>query len=266
MRSIKLPGAAFIVCAIFLLIGVSIYVHGERFSENVRFFLNPSADTAYEIGAKHFDARSPAAYDINRASYFLHRAALLDPTYPDVQLLLARIAFVRSDFQTALRHINVQIAVHADTPPSAYYVRALVYGFTGEYEKAARDYEVFLKQAPDHWAGNNDYAWVLLQGNRPLDALAAVDKGLEISPNNPWLLNTRAIAQFELNLLDEAYATALLARSAALETTAETWRAAYPGNNPALARDGVQTLRDSTEENLKKIEAALAGATSEIIR
>src|SRR5262249_36919444 len=70
----------------------------ERVGENVAFFFDRAPERAFSYGEKHFDARNPQEYDIERAKYFFFEALRHDPKYPMAHYQLARIAFLKSDF------------------------------------------------------------------------------------------------------------------------------------------------------------------------
>lgn len=145
--------------------------------ENARYVLDSRPVFAFELGEKHFNATDPGEYDIARAEHFFNLAAK-DQSLAYVNHELARIAFLRGDFDLALARINLQISLHGTSTANSYYVRGLIKGFMGDYEAAARDYETYLRHDPKNWAGINDYAWVLLKGKRYKDALIALDWGL----------------------------------------------------------------------------------------
>jgi hypothetical protein len=106
-----------------------------------------------------------------------------------------------------------------------------------------------------------DYAWVLLKNSEFEEAAAVTAQGLSLYPANPWLLNSHAIALFELGSTTEAYSSAGLASMAAKQVTEAEWLHAYPGNDPAVAGEGVATLQRATVDNLLKIQRALASST-----
>jgi tetratricopeptide (TPR) repeat protein len=182
------------------------------------------------------------------------QAERLDPALPFVQHQLARIEFLEGDFPEALARISTEIESRSDPSPSSYYIRGLVLGFMGRWDDAAIDYEQYLRADPSNWAAINDYAWVLLKAGKAGDALAAADAGLEYWPDNPWLLNSKASALFELGALDGAYESARRAHEAAARVTESDWLEAYPGNDPLIAGDGVAALRSAIEENMHMLE------------
>lgn len=229
-----------------------------NFYEDVAYTLDPSAERAFQYGARHFSSDEPVRYDIDRAEHFFDLAALKDPTIPYLYHQLARISFLRGDFTRAMAQIDYQIQMHGDAAPNSYYVRGLIEGFMGDYDAAARDYAYFLKLFPSSWAGANDYAWVLLKADRPKDAAEVTEAALRVHPTNAWLLSTHAIALYEIGDLAGAVSVARQALVASSELTVREWLRAYPGNDPQVAREGLATHRKSIEDNIHTIEAVIA--------
>ena len=243
---------------VFLLI-LGVWSPGlQKQYENMLFAMMPTASRAAEYGTKHFDAQQYRSYDIQVAEHFYKEAAALDPQYPYVYHQLARIAFLRGEFDDALALINKQISLHGDTAPKSYYIRALIEGYGGDYAAAAKDYEHYLTFAPVSWAAHNDYAWVLLKANRPQDAVKVTTDGLVYFPNNPWLLNTNATALYETGDLAGARTAAEAAVRAAETLTEKEWLTAYPGNDPHIAQAGIAAFKKATLDNMHTIELALA--------
>ena len=196
-------------------------------------------------------------YDIETSEYFFNEALGLDPRYPYGQHQLARIDFLKGKFHSALWRINKELETNSSPSISSFYVRGLIEGYMGRYDEAAADYERFLEANPTNWAAINDYAWVLLKAGRAEDAAIATLKGLEVHPSNPWLLNTNAIALYELGYLPEARRQARAAVKAVSDITEEEWLVAYPGNDPRSAQDGIHALQDSIMRNMHTIAVAV---------
>lgn len=234
-------GLAFALAYIFL---------SPTLREEAAFRFNPSAERALALAQKHFDSKRADLYDVDKAEEYLEEAYKLDPTYLAVNHELARIAFLKGHFGTALEHIDKEIGMHGESLPNSYYIRGLIQGYRGEYHEAALDYAVYLKHDPTNWAAINDYAWVLLKAGRTEDALLAVRTGLAYFPDNPWLLNSESIALYELKQYEESIFSALKASSAAENISAEDWLRAYPGNDPRIAEAGVASLRSAISDNM----------------
>lgn len=229
--------------------------------EDISYSLFPSPERAYVYGNRHLDASNPREYNVNRAYYFLELAALQDASLPYLYHQLARISFLRGNYQIALAQINFQISLHGDSEPNAYYVRALIEGFEGNYSNAIVDYQHFLQFDPHDWAGINDYAWVLLKANRPQDAAVITQQGLSYFPDNAWLLNTNAIALYETGDIKDASTQAARAVEAGEKLTVTDWLHAYPGNDPQVASQGLATFQQAAQNNMHTIALALASST-----
>ncbi|HEY4526731.1 MAG TPA: tetratricopeptide repeat protein [Candidatus Paceibacterota bacterium] len=228
--------------------------------EDISFALHPSAELAYRYGERHFDGQDVHNYDIGRAAKYFRKAAALDPSLLYVHHQLARIAFLHGDFGTAMAQIDTQIALHGKETPNSYYVRGLIEGYMGDYASAAEDYEEFLKVDPHNWAAVNDYAWVLLKDNRPQEAADATEKALVFFPENPWLLNSSAIALYEIGDIEKAHERVQKAWDHVQKVNEEEWLHSYPGNDPAIAGEGISTFRGAVSENMHRIELALAAS------
>jgi tetratricopeptide (TPR) repeat protein len=229
--------------------------------EDVSFFLAPSAAKAFSYGERHFNGSDMAGYDIDRAMYFFMEAEQLDPTLLHVHHELARMYFIHGDFEDAMAQIDVQIAEHGDSTPSSYYVRGLIEGYMGDYTDAATDYAHFLQFDPRDWAALNDYAWVLLKADRPEDAARITARGLADFPDNPWLLNSRATALYELGDYAAALEAAQKASALVIDLTQMQWLKAYPGNDPRIASQGIAAFTLAVDDNMHTIGQALASST-----
>lgn len=213
----------------------------------------PSADKAYATGLSYFSGGP--SYDIDKAEYFFKQAVVLEPNYPYVHHQLARIAFLRGEFALALEEINREIEYYGDKHPNAYYVRGLIQGFAGKYGKAAADFERFIKLKPDVWAGYNDYGWTLLKSKRLHSAVKMLKTAVARFPDNAWLLNSYAIALYEVADTAGALDVAERAVRAASVLTAEEWSKANPGNDPAIGKEGLEAFQRSTQENVQSIKS-----------
>jgi tetratricopeptide (TPR) repeat protein len=244
-----------VVVGIFAVSYARPYVVAQR--EDMMFSAAPSPERAYAYGARHFDAQHAADYDIERAEYYFNWAERLDLDYPHVQHQLARIAFLKGDFDTALMRIDRELESPTHSP-SAYYIRGLIKGFMGDYAGAVIDYQTYREYDPNNWAAVTDLSWVLLKDDRPEEALLVLSQVLEQWPHNPWLLNTKAIALYEVGRVEEAREAITAAAEAVKNVTPEEWLRAYPGNDPLAAPDGVKTFQESVSLNMHTMFLARA--------
>lgn len=248
-----------IVMGAGVMLAAYLICHSVWFSDMVETYQydrSPSAQRAFDIGERHFDSsRYPQSYDIDRAEYYFKLALEQDPTLPYVFHELSRIAFLRGDFPLALAYIDFQIQNEGDATPNSFYVRALIEGFAGDYPAAEADYARYIAGDPINWAATNDYSWVLLKDNKPKEADAAIGKVLQYFPDNPWLLNSDAIALSEMGDASTAR-TRLVAASAALSTMTDAqWSSAYPGNDPGVAATGLDAFKEAVDSNIHSIDA-----------
>jgi tetratricopeptide (TPR) repeat protein len=244
--------------AVFLaVILIVLFLEPSREAyEVVSTRLFPNANVEFKYGERHFNASDPGAYNVGLAEYFFWQAEALDPKIPYLFHEIARIDFLKGNFNKALAEITVQIEGQGDKTPNSYYVRGLIEGYMGDYDAAATDYEYFLKFDPNNWAGLNDYSWVLLKANRPHDAYLATTRGLKVFPDNPWLLNSNAIALYETGDLKDAKVQAQKALDESQKVTAADWLQAYPGNDPKIAQTGIEAFEKATLENMHSIISA----------
>jgi len=215
-----------------------------------------SADEAYFEGERYFSALTPEAYDIEKAEFFFKQALAMNPKLPLVRHQLARIAFLKGDFNNALWLINRELELGPEPIASTYYVRALILGFMGRYEEAAEDYAIFTKLEPKSWAGANDYSWILLKLSRFSEAAKAAEQGLKTWPDSPWLLNSHATALYEMGEIEKARKVGIAALKAAANVSENQWLLSYPGNDPAVAAEGILALQDSILSNVHTILVA----------
>lgn len=251
------------VCAIFV-IGFATYLYAQTLHDmyevaSTVLFPNPEREFVY--GEEHFDASNPKAYNIQLAEYFFRKAQASGANIPYLYHELARVDFLNGRLDQALVEINLQIENEGDNTPSSYYVRGLIEGYMGQYDAAADDYAHFLQFQPNNWAAENDDAWVLLKAGRYQEALQVTDAGLKNYSENAWLLNSNATALYELGEYQQALAVEQKAVTAVGYLTPQEWSVAYPGNDPAIAQEGLATFKQSVADNIHTIESALASST-----
>lgn len=244
------------------MIGILAHIPIEQFLyEDISLAFHPSAERAFKYGEKHFNAIDSRNYNIERSEYLFTKAYNFDPEYPYVNHELARVDFLKGRFGDALKKINTQIDLQGDSSPNSYYIRGLIEGFAGDYDAAARDYAHFLQIAPPNWAAINDYAWVLLKANNPLQAASVTGLALNSFPNNAWLLNTNATALYEIGDVDQALIKVRAAVYESQKLGPSDWLLAYPGNDPRIAASGIAAFKAATLANMHTIELAVATST-----
>lgn len=255
-------GGLLLVSALYF----SLTVHFRDISQKSTLLISPSAERAYAYGNEKFDAQLPRDYDPEHAQRLYELALQLDPAKPYVRHQLARLEFLKGNFDSALMLIDEEIAMPGGpASPSSYYVRGLINGFAGNYSEAIHDYETYLRTDPKNWAAINDYAWVMLKAGKQSEALIAVDWGLLYWPQNPWLLNTKAIAHYELGDTEKAFYAIISANEILQSLTAPEWSKANPGNDPLIAQRGVDEFQKSVNTNMHTIFLSRTSLT-EVVR
>ena len=164
---------------------------------------------------------------------------------------LARIYFVRGDFNTALTYIDRETKDYPDNL-NAYYIKGLILGFMNNNHEAIDVFKYYTSQTHT-WAGHNDLAWLQFRTGDYAGALATIDKVMGTYTDNVWLLNTRAICLHNLNRDKEAKIDIDKAVIHLKDMTPERWGASYPGNDPSVYREGLAQMKKSVEENKKLI-------------
>ena len=138
--------------------------------------------------------------------------------------------------------------------PNSYYMRGLIYGTIGSFDKAAKDFKTVLEHGEKHWAVYNDLAWIYFQKGDYLNTEKTAQEGLKYTPDSVWLLISRGVALFNLNKKSEAREILLRAKSQAEFLTEDDWKRAYPGNNPKMAKDGLEQIKKVIEFNLELVK------------
>lgn len=200
-------------------------------------------------------------YDLAKASSYYERALHKDPQARDAWHQLARIDFLRGDFDAALEKINKQIALHDDTLMSSHYIRGLIHGYRKEFAEAEADFKTFLAWDPENWAALNDLAWVYFAQGKFLEAQNMAERGLGVDPVNPWLLMMRGMSRFNLGDVAGAANDLVRAQREAASLTTRGWTRAYPGNDPRVAANGVLSMRAAITANIDLVHKKLAQET-----
>lgn len=212
-----------------------------------------SADLFFELGNYNFGQGN---YDIEKSLYFFNRTLSIDPSHQYTHYQLARIYFILGNQNAAFGYINKEIELYPDYTRS-YYVRGLINGYSKNFDAAVIDFKTFLKSKPESWAGNNDLAWIYFAKGDFENAAKTAKEGLKIAPKNPWLNNSAGVALMNLGEYSEAKKYLLTAKESANFITSNMWGAAYPGNDPEIYGQGLDSMRQSIDENLKLIEEKL---------
>ena len=193
--------------------------------------------------------------DIAEKAY--EKAVKINPKILWGHYQLARIYFVKGDYEQALAEIAKELEANPENLRSLY-VRGLIYGYRngpGDSELAENDFKRFTLWAPSEWAGYNDLAWILSKRGKYKEAgetITAAFREIRESKNNPWLWNAKGVA--ELNLGEYADAANSFGRALDLANalTEADWRRSYPGNDPASAGSGLDAFKEAIRDNINK--------------
>jgi tetratricopeptide (TPR) repeat protein len=218
----------------------------------VALFLDRDNILAEHIGNYYFNEFDNGAHDLDKAEEYFIKALEIDPQSPVSWFQLARIDFLRGNFQSALYKINKQIELHGDEMKNAYYIRGLIHGFDGQLGKAEQDFLKFLSFEAESrgWAVHNDLAWIYFRQGNYERAEHFANQGLLYNPGNAWLLIMRGVSLLNLGEKQEAKKVLEEALAAVEQLTEEDWQGAYPGNDPRVASQGLREMREVVEFNL----------------
>jgi len=228
------------------------------------FSLNKDAHLALSVGNYYFNVGGEGEYNLKKAKKYFHKAIVLDPSVPDAWHQLARIDFLRGDFNKALKKINTQIDLHGESLMASYYIRGLISGYDAmqknslprvqkkEFESAEKDFLKFLAWDTGNWAAYNDLSWIYFQWGKFKEAEEVARKGLTLNPGNVWLLNMRGVALLNLGDKETAKILFMDAFEKAEKLMEADWHRAYPGNDPVNARQGLREMTAAIRLNLKR--------------
>lgn len=252
----------FLASALFLVLivlgGGTLWVKHTGFYYCLALSVDGDASNAFKCGNYYFGTYGPFGYDIRKAEYYFGRAVEIDPTTPDAWHQYARTAFLRRDFPTAMYRINRQFEERGDELMASYYIRGLIYGYAKKYPMAEQDFKKFLIWRPTSWAANNDLAWIYFAQGKFTEAKEQSEIGLENYRENVWLLTTHAMAIYNLGDTDGAYDQLLVARQKASQLTQKDWLIAYPGNDPAIAKKGLEELKKTIDKNIELVHSKIS--------
>lgn len=190
------------------------------------------------------------AYNLTVADAFYQAAIALDADVPDAWHQRARIDFLHGNFSDALDKINTQIRLHGDSFMASYYIRGLIYGYVRNFPAAEEDFKRFLAWSPHNWAARNDLAWAYFSEGKFQEAADETFISLSANQSNPWILLNHAMAVYNLGYADVAEGELKKAQQIADTMTEAQWAVAYPGNNPAVAPQGLAEFKQTIADNL----------------
>ncbi|MDO8676398.1 MAG: tetratricopeptide repeat protein [Candidatus Azambacteria bacterium] len=218
-------------------------------------------DLAMFIGNYYFNGVfGGGEYNPDVALKAYEKAVRVNPKILWGHYQLARIYFVKGNYDKALSEINLEFEANPENLRSLY-VRGLIYGYravSGDLGKAEEDFQRFTKWAPREWAGYNDFAWVLSKQGKYSEAEKTISLAFKEAldaKNNPWLWNALGVAQLNLKKYSNATDSFKKAKELAEKLTINDWARAYPGNNPSTGGEGLSAFLKAISENLRRAES-----------
>ena len=216
------------------------------------------ADLAMFIGNYYFNGViGGGAYDPDAAQQAYAKAVSINSKILWGHYELARIHFVKGDFENALREVDAELGANPSNLRSLY-IRGLIYGYRngpGDLKRAEEDFQLFTSWAPKEWGGYNDLAWILsLEGKNQkaegviFSAFRNVPQGEE----NTWLWNALGVAELALGEYQKAAGSFEKAKTLASRLGPGDWRRAYPGNDPRGDESGLADFKKAIGENLSR--------------
>lgn len=209
-----------------------------------------NAGLASEIGNFYFGV---GGYDLALATRAYRKAVAIDPKIFWGHYQLARIHFMRREYESALSEIALELEANPQNLRSLY-VRGLIHGFGGNLALAEEDFQRFTQWAPKEWAGYSDLAWILLKRGKSREAADAIATAFREVPDageNPWLWNSLGVARLNLREYQRAKIAFVKAQELVAGLSEQDWRRAYPGNNPTDAAGGLKAFRGAITENIR---------------
>lgn len=256
----------FLLWGFFVSIWPSMLVYRDTGHFTSLFFLTDSSDApiALSIGEHYLHwVEEDTTYNREKAADYFMRAHELDQQLSGPTYQWGRTEFLIGRYANALSAFDVQWALYENgaqtdqyTLPTQY-MRALTNGLLGNFDVAEK---LFLSLVRDHandsrsWTYYNNLAWLYFQQGKFDDMEILMEEAIKQYPENPWILNMYGLALLNHNKNTVARDVFLRAQERANELTASDWLAAYPGNDPYIAQQGIAELKNSIAENVRRAE------------
>lgn len=213
------------------------------------YFLTPSG--RFVLGNYFFGGGS---YNLSLAQRMYESVLRKDKNFHGANYQLGRVYFIKGDFSGAWFFIEREIKNNPEFSKS-YYMRGLIFGYVNYLESAETDFLKFLSYKPDSWAGWNDLAWVYFKKGDFRLMEGASRTGLLYNKNNPWLLNSLALALYNEGRNTEATEQFEESLKGFEKIGRSGWGKAYPGNDPKIYGEGYRETLETVKSNLEKAKS-----------
>ena len=182
---------------------------------------------------------------------------------PDPLYHLGDIDFIYSRYTLAIEKFNINIELYNDVDSQdimrTYYMRGLTYGYMKRFEEAETDFLKIIEWHkdkpldPKEWALYVDLSWIYFQQGKYEDMKSLIKEGIKVFPDNPWVLNMYGLALLNTGSGKESKPIFEEALAESQKLTEEDWLNAYPGNDPRIAREGLNEMLTAIERNLELV-------------
>ena len=138
-------------------------------------------------------------------------------------------------------------------------MRGLTYGYMKRFEEAETDFLKIIEWHkdkpldPKEWALYVDLSWIYFQQGKYEDMKSLIKEGIKVFPDNPWVLNMYGLALLNTGSGKESKPIFEEALAESQKLTEEDWLNAYPGNDPRIAREGLNEMITAIERNLELV-------------
>ena len=170
------------------------------------------------------------------------------PQYSYYQL--SRTYFIEGKLDEALEGAQNELKLYPRSTHT-YYILGLTYGYMGNTYEAVNSFSKYIEHHPETWAGRNDKAWLQFRVGDIDGALSTIEPIAHNFKSTPWVQNTYCILLINKKRYLEAKDVCENAKKIIDKMEEKDWGHAYPGNDPRIYSRGLQSMRQSIEENLK---------------
>ena len=220
----------------------------------------------FEIGQYYFnqDDDPDGPYDLALARQYFTAAAERNPRVsPLLWYQFGRLEFIEGNLDEAIAKFERQLEYFGEAEPNVLYMKGLAYGYKArrtndpaDWRQAELAFNNFLPYAPASPWTRVDLSWVYFAQGKYEDMKPVLEAGLEIRPDNPWLLNMYGLALLNTDESEAALKVFLKAHGAALRLTEADWGKAYPGNHPDLWGSGLAEFQSIIAKNIELASTA----------